>query len=90
MIPREEAHPGTSSSRDHAIGNSRRVYTAGNYYPEYESNFGIDHSRIVDLLQVFDISCTIDVWAIGNKWRWIPPAASIDPNSGEGGGAMSL
>ena len=24
------------------------------YYPEYESKLGIDHSRIVDLLQVFD------------------------------------
>ena len=30
------------------------------YYLEYESNFGIDHSRIVDLLKVFDISSTID------------------------------
>ena len=37
------------------------------HYPEYESNFGIDHSRIVDLLQVFDISPTIDVSVIGNE-----------------------
>ena len=41
---------------------------------------GIDHSRIVDLVQVLDISPTIDVWVIGNKWRWISPAAMRDPD----------
>ena len=40
---------------------------------------GIDHSRIVDLFQVLDISGTIDVLVIRNKWRWIPPAAMRDP-----------
>ena len=39
----------------------------GPYYPEYESNFGIDHSRIVDLVQVFDTTPRIGVWIIGNE-----------------------
>ena len=30
----------------------------------WESKLGVDHSWIVDLVQVFDISLTIDVWAI--------------------------
>ena len=52
------------------------------HYPEYESNFGIDHSRIVDLLQVFETIPTIDVSFIGNKWWWISLAVMRDPNSG--------
>ena len=30
----------------------------------WESKLGVDYSRIVDLIRVFDISLTIDVWAI--------------------------
>ena len=50
------------------------------YYPEYELNFGIDHSRIVDLLQVFDTSGTIDVLITVNQWLSLKVAAMIDPD----------
>ena len=50
------------------------------FYPEYESDFGIDHCRIVDLLQVFDISPTIDVWITGNQWLSLKVAASREPD----------
>ena len=52
------------------------------YYPKYELKFGIDHSRIVDLLQVFDISPTIDLPVIGNERLSLKVAAMRDPNSG--------
>ena len=38
------------------------------YYPEYESKLGIDHSRIVDLLQVFDTIPTA-VSRVCGIWR---------------------
>ena len=41
---------------------------------------GIDHSRIVDLLQVFDISCPVSVPVIGNQFLSLKDVASRDPN----------
>ena len=41
---------------------------------------GIDHSRIVDLLQVLDISCTVSVPVIGNQFLSLKVAASRDPD----------
>ena len=41
---------------------------------------GIDHSRIVDLLQVLDTIPTIDVWGNENQWRSLKVAAMIDPD----------
>ena len=49
-------------------------------YPEYESNFGIDHLRIVDLLQVFDISCTVQLSGTSNERCDLKVAASRDPD----------
>ena len=48
------------------------------YYPEYESNSGIDHSRIVDLLQVFDICRKIDVCLSWEQRLDLKVAASWD------------
>ena len=41
---------------------------------------GIDHSRIVDLLQVLDISCTVSVPVRGNQFLSLKVAASRDPD----------
>ena len=41
---------------------------------------GIDHSRIVDLLQVLDTSPTIDVLVNEDQWRSLKVAASRDPD----------
>ena len=49
-------------------------------HPEYESKLGIDHSRIVDLLQVFDISLTIDVWASCVQRLSLKRSELIDPD----------
>ena len=51
------------------------------YYPEYESKLRIDHSRIVDLLQVFYISGTMDMWAIRQQWPSLKCPECRDPDS---------
>ena len=40
----------------------------------------ISHSRIVDLLQVLDISCTIDIWAIREQRAYLKCVETQDPD----------
>ena len=52
------------------------------HYPEYESDLGIDHSRIVDLLQVVETVSTIDVWTIWEQQPSLKCVECQDPISG--------
>ena len=50
------------------------------FYPKYESKLGIDHSRNVDLLQVFEISSRIDVWSIRQQRPSLKCVECHDPD----------